>query len=201
LGYLTDSSGRTTISFAVTNKCKFGVSHISIGTDTFTRIAPADGSVYRGNLGSYKVSWTRATGNPTFIGIKFEPASKNFNNGAREIFRIVVTNFASNRTIRVVGAGGKVEETFSFLLSQTSCSSAANPELPFQSDTPLWERLLVWLGLEHNNMSWFEQREGPIYFSSGNGSFPALSRDGTLNWGWMKLPQARAPAKRFDGVG
>src|SRR6266436_1303932 len=63
-GYITDpGTGQTTITFRVTNKCMNAVGYVAIGTDGFTRVAPANGSVYTGNLGDYNVSWTRASGN------------------------------------------------------------------------------------------------------------------------------------------
>ena len=151
LGYSINTAGRTTISFAVTNKCKFAVGYVAIGTDTFTRISPANGSVYNGKLGGYNVSWRRATGTPGFLGIKFEPTLKNFTNGASEIFSIEVMNFVPNTTIRVIGSGGKVpEETFNFLLSQTLCpprSSTATPEALFFSEVEnvFWYSLVAWL--------------------------------------------------------
>jgi len=122
LGYNTDANGQTTISFSVTNKCKNAVRMVAIGTDSFTRVAPADGSIYNGVLGSYDVGWTRPSGNPGFVSIKFEPLSKNFKNGAADVFSIGVTNFNPNTTVQVKGVGA-MQETFSFLLSQTSCSS------------------------------------------------------------------------------
>ena len=96
---------------------------VAIGTDSFTRIAPAFGSIYGGMLGSYDVGWTKASGNPGFVSIKFEPISKNFKNGAVEMFSIVVSNFNPSTTIQVKGVGPS-QETFSFLLSQTNCYPA-----------------------------------------------------------------------------
>jgi hypothetical protein len=136
------------------------VGYIAIGTDAFTRIAPSNGSVYNGNMGGYNVSWTRATGSPGFLGIKFEPTLKNLTNGASDIFSIEVTNFVPNTTIRVGGFGGKLpEETFNFLLSQTLCAprrSTATPEiLSFsEADTEAWDKLLAWLGPPQRNATW-----------------------------------------------
>ncbi len=124
LGHNTGPTGETTITFKVTNKCKNAVRMVAIGTDSFTRIAPADGSIYTGGLGSYNVGWTRASGNPGFVGIKFEPISKNFKNGAADTFSIVVSNFNPSTTIQVKGVG-PTQELFSFLLSQTNCATVA----------------------------------------------------------------------------
>jgi hypothetical protein len=138
LGYSTAANGQTTISFRVTNKCKNVVRMIAIGTDSFTRIAPADGSVYNGALGSYAVGWTKASGNPGFVGIKFEPVSKNYKNGATDVFNLIVSNFNANTTIQVKGVGPS-QETFSFLLSQTSCpTSTAALNKEHASEFRLW---------------------------------------------------------------
>ena len=117
---------------------RLSVAAVEIGTDSFTRIAPADGSIYTGTLGSYNVGWTRASGNPGFVGIKFEPISKNYKSGAVEVFSIVVGNFDPNMTIQVKGVGPS-QETFSFLLSQTSCpTSAAALNKEEMSEFTLW---------------------------------------------------------------
>ena len=56
-GYITDpGNGQTTIAFRVTNKCRSLVSYVAIGTGGFTRVAPADGSVYNGDLCRYDVA-------------------------------------------------------------------------------------------------------------------------------------------------
>ena len=52
-------------------------------------------------------------GNPSFIAVKFEPASKNFNNGASEVFSIVVSNFNPSTTIQVEADAGNRTGTFS----------------------------------------------------------------------------------------
>jgi len=143
LGYVTDSiSGQTTISFRVTNKCRNAVSYVAIGTDSFTSIAPTNGSVYTGSLGNYDVTWTSATGSPGFASIEFLPRFRSFKNGASEVFNIVVTNFDPNVTIQVAGrAGSAPDETFSFLLSQTICpagptATPTNTAPPLATNTP-----------------------------------------------------------------
>ena len=145
LGYVTDSiSGQTTISFRVTNKCRNTVSYVAIGTDNITVVAPTNGSVYTGSLGNYDVTWTSATGSPGFASIQFLPRFKSFKNGASELFSIVVTNFDPNVTIQVAGrAGSAPDETFSFLLSETTCplgptatATATQPPTPVMTNTP-----------------------------------------------------------------
>ncbi len=123
LGYVTDATtGRTTITFRVTNKCTQTVGYVAIGTDNFTQLAPADGSVYRTSLGNYKVGWTGTTGNPGFPSIKFEANLGSFNSGASDVFRVVVSDFDPNTTITVTGrAGNLANESFSFLLGKTLC--------------------------------------------------------------------------------
>ena len=125
VGHNIAANGQTTITFNVTNKCKNAVRMVAIGTGPFTRIAPADGSIYNGVLGNYNVGWTRASGNPGFLGIKFEPIAKNFKSGAVEVFSITVSEFRADTTIQVKGVGPS-QETFSFLLSQTSCPSSVS---------------------------------------------------------------------------
>src|SRR5207244_1337923 len=93
-----------------------------IGTDGFTPIAPTNGSVYSGSLGTYNVVWTGTSGNPGFVSIKFQPTFTSFKSGASDVFSIVVSNFNPNVTIQVAGhAGNQADERFNFLLSQTSC--------------------------------------------------------------------------------
>jgi Glycine rich protein len=119
-GYTTDpNTGQTTITFRVTNKCRNAVGYVAIGTDGFTRLAPANGSVYTGSLGTYNVSWTRASGNPGFVSVKFSATFKTFANGASDVFSIVVTNFNPATTIMVQGKSDSAQETYSFLLSET----------------------------------------------------------------------------------
>jgi sugar lactone lactonase YvrE len=119
-GYTTDSNtGQTTLTFHVTNKCRKAVGYVAIGTDSFTRVSPANGSVYQGTLGAYNVAWTGTRGNPGFTSIKFTPQLKNFANSASDTFSIVVSNFNADTTIMVQGKSSTTQETFSFLLSQT----------------------------------------------------------------------------------
>jgi hypothetical protein len=197
LGYSTDINGQTTISFVVTNKCKYDVGYVAIGTDGFIRIGPANGSVYRGSQGNYTVSWTRATGNPGFVSVKFESGSNSFHGGASDVFSIVVRNFNPNTTIQVQGKAkdGSMEETFSFLLTQTSCpppSSASFLEWLRGS----WNKLLVWLASPEavvptkgitvgtTSPSWNGPTGADIDFAPAINCSPAISRDGTLNWRW-----------------
>jgi len=145
LGYVTDSlSGQTTITFRVTNKCRNAVSYVAIGTDSFTGIAPTNGSIYTNSLGTYNVVWTSATGSPGFASIEFQPRFKSFKNGASDVFSIVVTNFDPNVTIQVAGhIGSSPDEKFGFLLSQTTCpvgptatATATQPATPVVTNTP-----------------------------------------------------------------
>src|SRR5437762_1300140 len=120
-GYITDpSTGQTTIAFRVTNKCRNPVAYVAIGTGGFTRVAPADGSSYNGDLCRYDVAWTRAGGGtPGFESVKFAPTLKNFANSASEVFSVVVSNFNPATMIMVRGKAGNAQETYNFLLSQT----------------------------------------------------------------------------------
>ena len=114
-GYTTDSNtGQTTLTFHVTNKCQKAVGYVAIGTDSFTRVSPANGSVYSGTLGAYNVAWTGTSGNPGFTSIKFTPQFNNFANSGSDTFSIVVSNFNANTTIMVQGKTSTTKETFSF---------------------------------------------------------------------------------------
>src|SRR6266576_4432495 len=119
-GYITDpSTGQTTIAFRVTDKCRNPVAYVAIGTGGFTRVAPGDGSVYNGDLGTYNVAWTRAGGTPGFESVKFTPTSKNFANSVSDVFNVVVSNFNPATMIMVRAKAGNAQETYNFLLSQT----------------------------------------------------------------------------------
>jgi hypothetical protein len=119
-GYITDpATGQTTIAFRVTNKCRSLVSYVAIGTSGFTRVAPADGSSYNGDLTPYDVSWTGRGGTPGFESVKFSPTLKKFVNSASELFNVVVSNFNPATMVTVRAKAGNAQETYSFLLSQT----------------------------------------------------------------------------------
>jgi sugar lactone lactonase YvrE len=127
-GYSTDpGTGQTTITFRVTNKCRNAVGYVAIGTEGFTRVAPANGSIYTGNLGPYNVSWTRASGNPAFESVKFAATLKNFANFASDTFSIVVSNFNPATMMMVQGKADTAQETYSFLLSQTCGTPTPTP--------------------------------------------------------------------------
>ena len=119
-GYITDpATGQTTIAFRVTNKCKSQATYVAFGTGGFTRVAPADGSLYNGDLGVYNVAWTRTGGTPGFESVKFTPTAKNFANSASEVFNVVVSNFNPATVVMVRAKAGNAQETYNFLLSQT----------------------------------------------------------------------------------
>jgi sugar lactone lactonase YvrE len=118
-GYITNpSNGQTTIAFRVTNKCRNPASYVAIGTGGFTRVAPADGSSYNGDLSLYDVAWTRAGGTPGFESVKFTPALKNFANSVAEVFSVSVSNFNPATVVTVRAKAGSAQETYNFLLSQ-----------------------------------------------------------------------------------
>jgi hypothetical protein len=192
LGYVTDTSrGQTTITFNVANNCKPNMTSVAIGTDGFSRIAPANGSVFSGTRGTYNVSWAGTNGNPGFTSIKFVPTFTTFNNGAMDVFKIVVSGFNPNTTVQVQGKAGGTTDTFSFLLS-TSCpaslltASGSGGLSEWLSGS--WNRLLSWLAprptapaIEMGRSSYFAPD-----FPARDDHLLALSRDGTLNWRWLK---------------
>jgi hypothetical protein len=109
-------TNQTTVSFKLTNTCRYATSFVAIGTNTLTRLAPPNGSNYSGSLGSYSVEWTNANGLPGFTSIKWTPNFNSFDNGAMDVFRIVVTNFNPSTTIQV-SAKSRTQETFNFSLT------------------------------------------------------------------------------------
>jgi hypothetical protein len=193
LGYVTDTSrGQTTINFKATNNCKPNMTYVAIGTDSFTRVAPANGSVYTGSLGTYNVSWTSANGNPGFVSIKFVPTFTTFNNGAMDVFKIVVSGFNPNTTVQVQGKAAGTTDTFSFRLS-TSCPAsplAVKARTGGLSErlSGSWNRLLSWLAPRPTAPAMELGRPGYFApdFSARDDHLLALSRDGTLNWRWLK---------------
>ena len=179
----------------MTNKCKNTAHYVAIGTYPFTRLLPTDGSVYAGNLGTYDVTWTKENGSPGFVGIKFDPASKNLNNGASDVFRVVVSNFDPNTTIQVEAFNGPARERFSFLLSQTTCLPISVPGLS-KWLSGSWNSLLGRLSpqtavnmsaVERENRYW--NAGAAINFKRENNNLPAISPDGTLNWHWVRQGQ------------
>jgi len=184
---------QTTINFKVTNNCRSTTRYVAIGTSTFTRVAPADGSIYAGNLGTYNVTWTTVNGNPGFVSMKFDPTFNGFNSGATEVFSIVVNGFNPNTTIQVQGKAGNSTDTLSFLLS-TLCppSSPTLATQPFADFTAWlsgsWTQFMNWLAPPETVVP--ATRDSANYFQpyteSGSDYFPALSHDGTLNWKWLK---------------
>jgi hypothetical protein len=99
------------------------------------------------------------------------------------MFSIVVSNFNPNVTIQVEASGGNVHNTFHFLLSKTTYASTGSSLADWLSGSS--NRLQEWLGPQASEPG-IETTGGPTYFESLYGSvdeyFPALSRDGTLEW-------------------
>ena len=115
LGFVNNGDGTTTITYRVTNACKDPVNYVAIGTDAFTRIAPANGGEYRGTLASkYAVQWTGTSGNPGFTSIKFSPVFNSFKSGRQDVFSITVSGFNPNTPLQVQGQAGSSTETFTF---------------------------------------------------------------------------------------
>ncbi|HZT06161.1 MAG TPA: CSLREA domain-containing protein [Chloroflexota bacterium] len=127
LGYINDTANdKTTIMFRITNMCTQAVHYVAIGTDGFSRIAPADGITYHGILGRYEVSWTGMNGTPGFTSIKFDPKMKNYRDGAADVFSIVVSGVDFGVAVPVAATtSGSSGETQTFLLSQVTCPSTS----------------------------------------------------------------------------
>jgi hypothetical protein len=202
LGYLINGT-QTTVAFKVTNNCRNGAQYVAIGTAAFTRMAPADGSVYSGSLGTYNVAWTAANGNPGFTSIRFTPTFRTFSNGATDTFAVVVSGFNPNTAVQVQGKAGNTTDTLSFILS-TPCPPSG-PTLAMHPPGDFtgwlngsWNRLVAWLSPnalaprrvaaeEMNSLSNFDAH---IKFERMSDDLPAISRDGTLNWQWVRETSA-----------
>jgi hypothetical protein len=192
LGYVTDvSSGQTIVTFRVTNKCKYATGYVAIATGAFTRISPANDSRYTGSLGIYDVSWTRATGKPGFVSIKFETRFDSFSNGASDVFSIVVGNFDPNTTIQVQGRAGFNEETFSFLLSQTTCSPLSVPR-SFRWLTESGNGWSWWPGLPQSTIFQTQGNADIFRFPNGSEYWPLPAAEVTAAWKRLAIDASAA---------
>jgi hypothetical protein len=160
-------------------------------------------------LGTYNVAWTAANGNPGFTSIRFTPTFRTFNNGATDVFSIVVSGFNPNTTVQVQGKAGNTVDALSFLLS-TPCppsgpTLATQPPADF-SDwlSGSWKRLVAWLSpntvvREHENaieeMNSFSNLGASTNFERIRDDLPAISRDGTLNWQWVRAASVSGPSE------
>jgi hypothetical protein len=115
-----DQTEQTEITFKVTNRSGTAVSFIAFGTGGLTRLAPGEGSIHTGTLGTYRVGYTNLVGNPGFESIKFDalPGNEGFKNGASEYFTITVKGYRSDYVLNVQAHAGRIWETFSGITTQ-----------------------------------------------------------------------------------
>ncbi len=124
LGVVCNPDGTASISFSAQNNCQQGVSYVAIGTPDppLTRVSPANGTIYTGNLCTYPVTWTGTSGNPGFTSVKFGPpspgscAGSGYSNGQSDVFTIVVDGLTATTSIEVEGHAGSTTDNFYFNL-------------------------------------------------------------------------------------
>ena len=162
------------------------------------------GQLTVGGTPEFAAGNANANGNPGFTSIKFSASSDNFSNGASDVFSVVVNNFNSNATIPVQGKAGITEETFTFLLSQTTCPPHSVPGLSNWLSGS-WNRFLAWLAPRKavsENQTAVDGKSpsgnpgAAINFKPENSNLPAISHDGTLNWRWVSQGQRSSDTHR-----
>ena len=126
-GYVDNGDGTTTITYRVTNANTKEVSYVAFGLDTWSAVAPANGSTYSAGLGDYHVEWTNSNGNPGFAGIKYETMFNGFGEGAQETFAVTVSDFDPGASIQVQMKAGKNKTTFVLVLSDPACDMTPTP--------------------------------------------------------------------------
>ncbi|OIO95176.1 MAG: hypothetical protein AUK03_05795 [Anaerolineae bacterium CG2_30_64_16] len=136
-GFVTRADGSALLSYQVAANGRQDVSYIAFGTGNWTRLTPADASLFKGGLGDYRVEWTRERGNPGFPSIKFEPQFAGYNQGARDSFTLVVTDFAVTAAVPIEVKAGGVKLTFTLRLDDPQCNLTPRPAVtPAPTSTP-----------------------------------------------------------------
>ncbi|MEJ5248988.1 MAG: hypothetical protein WHS90_14525, partial [Caldilinea sp.] len=120
------SENTTTLTWRVTNRCKFGLSHVAFELSKESKaIAPANGAIYTSATGrQYKVE--NPTNNP-FYSIKFETVGAGIANGESDLFVYTIAGtFDPNAVMRVQAKGGQQIDRFE--LKPGACTVPATPE-------------------------------------------------------------------------
>jgi hypothetical protein len=120
------SENTTTLTWRVTNRCKFGLSHVAFELSKESKaIAPANGAIYTSVTGrQYKVE--NPTNNP-FYSIKFETVGAGIANGESDLFVYTIAGtFDPNAVMRVQAKGGQQIDRFEF--KPGACTVPATPE-------------------------------------------------------------------------
>ncbi|GIV68430.1 MAG: hypothetical protein KatS3mg048_1292 [Caldilinea sp.] len=120
------SENTTTLTWRVTNRCKFGLSHVAFELSKESKaIAPANGAIYTSATGrQYKVE--NPTNNP-FYSIKFETVGAGIANGESDLFVYTIAGtFDPNAVMRVQAKGGQQIDRFEF--KPGACTVPATPE-------------------------------------------------------------------------
>ena len=127
LGYQHHGDGTTTLRYRITNHCADRVEYFAIETGFWTRLAPADGATYQGDLGSHTVRWVDDQPSIPTQGLRFDGDNDAFKEGAAEVYTFTVRDFTprSPNTGRVVA--GKREYAFRLMLLDPTCEVGVWP--------------------------------------------------------------------------
>ena len=137
IGYTDHDDGSTSLIFRLVNDNPKDVSFIAFGTNSWTRLLPADGSIVTGDLGDYRVEWTNEHGVPGFASIKFEAQFDGLSRGKADSFSFTVSEFESTTPISVQVKAGKNIITFVAPLKSKVCDLTPDPTpTPAPSMTP-----------------------------------------------------------------
>jgi len=115
IGYQDQGDGTTKILYWVTNTGKGALKEVSFGTGGGKPVEPADGSVYSGGMGDYKVTWSDGNINFALQEQKDERQVSPF-----EVFTILVRDFDAKREIQVVNGDGERAAKATLRLSENS---------------------------------------------------------------------------------
>ncbi len=136
-GFVTHTDGSASLSYQLAANGRQDIGYIAFGTDNWTRLAPADASLYKSGLGDYRVEWTNERGNPGFPSIKFEPQFAGYSQGARDNFTLAVTNFTVTTAVLVEVKAGGSKHTFTIQLDDPQCNLTPRPAVtPTPTSTP-----------------------------------------------------------------
>ena len=127
LGYQHNGDGTTTLRYRITNHCAERVEYFAIETGFWTRLAPADGATYQGDLCSHTVRWVDDQPSIPTQGLRFDGDNDAFKEGAAEVYTFTVRDFTprSPNTGRVVA--GKREYAFRLMLLDPTCEVGVWP--------------------------------------------------------------------------
>ncbi|MCB0045257.1 MAG: hypothetical protein KDD92_07505 [Caldilineaceae bacterium] len=138
-GYVPYPDGTTGLTFGVTNGNQRQLDAVGIKAGGWNRVAPADGTVYRGVLGSYNVRWVTQSDTPNQDAVRFKAWGSWFQGGASDHFTVRVNNFDPTKRITVwAQRNGRIE--LKGTLANHDCERALPPTptaTPTSPNSPL----------------------------------------------------------------